>query len=232
MVDIVIPEHIRNQYVIADVDALLFTDYFKTQIPNAKVLVVGAHDEPTANMLAHIGLDVTGIDLRKYDSKLPPCNYKFIQADFCELSAEFKREHIGTFDIFVCLSAIEHFGMCAYREQRTHRFYDVIGMRTAYDMLKEGGTAYITIPQGSHYLEVFPHWRVYDVLSMYERLVQDFDVTWMHTATAASVMIDSRERKAMQGLMQVDAARYNGIPPSVSTILILQKVSRNRISPD
>lgn len=230
---IIIDEEARYRYSIdaADVDVMLLFDNF--QVPKgSKVLVVGAHDEPTANLIASLGLDVYGVDLREYDNRLPPCNYTYVRGDFCNLPASFVAEHMGTFDTVVALSCIEHFGMGAYSEGRAHPYYDVIAMRKVWEYLKLGGLAYVTVPFGGHYLEVWPNWRVYDLTSAISRLVQDFNILNLYSATAVRFQIDGRDRKIGEIMPQHEVARYSGIPPHISTLLVLQKQDTTRRAPD
>jgi len=225
-----IPDNILSSYRIDhnDVDVLLLARSFGAP-RGSKVLVVGAHDEPTANILTDCGFEVIGMDLRSYDKRLPPCNYTHIQGDFCNLPREFMAEHLSTFDVFVCLSAIEHFGMSAYGEGTIHTYYDVIAMHTAWRLLKDSGVAYVSVPMGSHYLEVWPNWRVYNLETALQRLGQDFRLDQIVTATAADVLIDNRIHKAGQRLYDFERDRYSGIPPHVSSLLVWYKTPTRRI---
>ena len=83
-------------------------------------------------------------------------------------------KNIGTFDAAVIVSAIEHFGLNTYGEGKIHEYYDVIAMRYIYDLLKPGGTCYLTTPFGGKFVVHKPHWRVYDWANLLERIVQDF----------------------------------------------------------
>jgi len=84
--EVVIGELVRAAWGVYDADVAMFVDHF-VAARGSKILVVGAHDEAMANMLAASGFDVVGIDLRGYDQSLPPCNYRFIRGDFCEKAA-------------------------------------------------------------------------------------------------------------------------------------------------
>lgn len=226
-------------YDEVDMDLNLFAEEFRAY-PNSKILVVGAHDEPSANLLAQAGHRVIGVDLREYDKKLPPCNYEFIRGDFNDLSPSFYREHAGTFDAFVCLSTLEHFGMGAYKESgRSHRYYDVIAMRKAWELLKTGepgkehGKAYLTVPFGSKFMEVWPHWRVYDLDSARDRLVQDFTIVKINAFTAVhGLEINGVKRKLGERLTEAEVATFSGIPPHISTLMVLRKDPVSRLAPD
>lgn len=226
---VVIHESIRAKYSFdaCDVDAALLMDHFA--IPSgSKVLVVGAHDEPTANMLSEAGLTVYGVDLREYDSRLPPCNYTYLQHDFCDLPLSFIAEHQGTFDAVIALSCIEHFGMSTYQEGPIHPYYDVVAMRKVYEFLKPGGHAYVSVPFGGYYLEIWPHWRVYDLASVAMRLVQDLGMMNIICASSGKFQLDGREVKIRECLSVEEASKFSGIPPHVSALLILQKYPISR----
>lgn len=219
--DVSVPTEVRERYTVNDVDTAVFLDNFFAPY-GANVLVIGAHDEPSANILADSGFKVVGIDLRGYDEELPPCNYTFLKGDFCDLPPWFQAQSVGWFDAFVAVSAIEHFGMGAYGD-RIDRYYDVVAMRKAWEYLRPGGRAFVTVPFGGHYLEVLPHWRVYDLPSARERLVQRFALERVAAATAHDTIIDSRLAKLGEPLTAEQVARFSGIPPSVSALLIMKK---------
>lgn len=163
-------ESVRQEYKIFDPEADLFFRDFDEPI-NAKILEIGSQHSPLASILTKSGFNVTGVDLRDCDQE--PI-YNHIKSDFCRMPVEWMRENYGTFDSAVCISAIEHFGLNTYEEGRTHEYYDVLAMRYIYDLLKPGGSCYITTPFGGKYVEYKPHWRVYDWASLLERIVQDF----------------------------------------------------------
>ncbi len=215
-----------------DADVGLFLRKFNAPL-GARILVVGAHDEGLASILQDVGFKVTGVDLRPYDKKLPRCNYNFIQGDFCEMDrfsfsegCDRNEEPVfEPFDFFVSISTIEHFGMKAYGETRFRPYYDIIAMRRAWELLREGGRAYITVPFAGSYNEVWPHWRVYDLASAQLRLVQDFNLLDIEAFISGDVVIDDRLRKAGECLSPKEAMGYHGAPPHVTTILTMEKVS-------
>jgi SAM-dependent methyltransferase len=219
------------QFDPLDVDAYLFCQHFTGKV-GAKVLVVGAHDEPSANLLAAAGMDVYGVDLREYDPHLPKCNYHYTRADFCDLPREYVAEHYGMFDYAVALSCIEHFGLDTYGEGGYQPYYDVLAMRQIYNMLKPGGTAYVTVPAGREFLEQTPHWRVYDYPSLLSRLVQDFTLERMVSMVATPIVVDGKPRKPRDVLTQREVATFAGFPPHISTLLVLHKNKAPRLAPD
>jgi hypothetical protein len=216
----------------ADVDAAMLAHFFKAP-KGAKCLVVGCHDEPSANVLATMGMDVYGVDLREYDKDLPPCNYTYVRGDFCNLPSEFYREHLGTFDRFVSLSAIEHFGLMCYGEGGGFQpYYDIIAMRLAWMFLKEGGRAYVTFPMGGHYMELVPHWRTYTFGDVERRIIQDFELDGCVSCTAGDYMQNGVSKKLGEMVTSEEVAKYDGLPPIITSIFILNKVPVHRLSSD
>ncbi len=213
-----------------DPDLRAFVTRFRA-VRGQRVCVVGAHDEDSANTMAREGLDVTGIDLRAYDEDLPACNFNYIRGDFCNLP-EFHAREVGKFDHFVCLSALEHFGLGSYQEGIRHPYYDVIAMRKAWDLLKFGGMAWVTVPFGAQFMEVVPHWRTYDYHSAMERIVQDFKLVGIEAVTAEDLIVDGRERKIGDIWEVTGPTDYLALPPNVVTLIVMRKVPVDRMAPD
>jgi cyclopropane fatty-acyl-phospholipid synthase-like methyltransferase len=183
-----IPDHIIQEYKNFDPEAgLFFADFDEPK--GSKILEIGSQHSPLASMMAKCGFHVTGIDLRDSDQEL---NYNHITADFCRLPSYFIRENIGTFDAAVIVSAIEHFGLNTYGEGRKHEYYDVIAMRYIYDLLKPGGTCYLTTPFGGKFVEHKPHWRVYDWANLLERIVQDFSTEVFNLGVCEEITINGK----------------------------------------
>lgn len=223
-----VSENVRERYGVHDVDAALFLDSFSASA-GAKVLVVGAHDEATANMMADSGFRVWGVDLRGYDRSLPPCNYTFLRGDFCE--PDFLNALVipnAPFDAFVCLSSLEHFGMGSYREGQSHRYYDVVAMRKAWELLRVGARAYVTVPFGSHFIEVWPHWRIYDLDSAKNRLVQDFRLLSVESVSSGDMLIQDQKIGWGTKLTQEQVVVTASVSPAVSTLLVMDKVEVKR----
>jgi 2-polyprenyl-3-methyl-5-hydroxy-6-metoxy-1,4-benzoquinol methylase len=225
------------KYEITDADTETFLAMFNE--PLGKVLEVACHDEPVSNILEDRGYDVYGVDLREYNpmqdlpgqTNKPECNYNYIRGDFCDLPDSFVKEHYGTFDCVISLSAIEHFGLGTYGEM-PHPFYDVIAMRTIWNLLKVGGTAYISVPFGSEHIANVPHWRVYDVTSLSMRLIQDFVVENSVCIIADDAIINGKLRKRGDEITWDEATNYSGDPPHVSILLKLRKTDIKRKVPD
>lgn len=232
-----IPDELLRKYPVTDGDTLTTLRIF-AEPQGSRILEVGAHDEPIANLLTEMGYRVTGIDLREYNPTdkaggiHPPCNYKYVRADFCNLSDERMYEWMGLFDSVVSVSALEHFGFGTYREGPFHPYYDVIAARTIWQMLRDGGTAYIVVPFGGKHIDLPPHWRVYDSFSLKDRIIQDFQVEYGEAFIAAECQIAGEKRNFGDHLTKEEACSYSGHPPHVSVILKLRKVPVHRLSPD
>lgn len=200
--------------------------------PIGKIMEVGAHDEPMANILSQMGNDVYGVDLREYDPESPPCNYHYVRGDFCDLPLDFLKEHLGTFDCIFSLSAIEHFGLTTYDEGDYSPYYDIIALRMMYLYLKEGGTAYITVPFGNPFKELAPHWRVYDVPSLMGRLAQDFHIEDMSVYVTAECVVAGKQRHAFGEITEQEILGFDGDPPHLSAFLRLRKTGKKRLAKD
>lgn len=225
---------------LTDADSAAFFELFDEPYGSA-VIEVGAHDEPVANVLSSHGYRVTGVDLREYHTGQDligkakddrPCNYRYVRADFCDLPSDLMYEGHGGFDVAVSLSALEHFGFGTYQEGKPHVYYDVIAMRTMWQLLREGGVAYITVPFGKDHLDVFPHWRVYNTDSLRDRLVQDFDVEFFSVFVAGPCVLAGRNVDVGSPITTDEAMTFSGTPPHLSAMLKLRKGKVQRLAPD
>jgi len=226
-----VPTEIRSRFRIGDADAAVFLDLFD-EPAGSRILEVGAHEEPLANILSECGFAVTGVDLREYDEKMSHRNYDYLRCDFCDLPDEFMGKNIGRFDCAIAISCIEHFGLSTYGEGPLMPLYDVVAMRAIWQLLREGGTAYLTVPFAAHYLEVVPHWRIYSYSALAHRLVQDFNVLLMGFVVADDVEIRGTKKRRGDAITFEDAFTYVGMLPHVSVILKMVKERRYRLAPD
>jgi len=189
----------RKQFGICqnDEDVLWFFNTF-TERPPGRVLEVGAHDESIAYVLAELGFDVVGVDLREYDRFHGlHARQRHVVGDFNQMS--FKEE----FDVAVSTSAIEHFGLNTYREGIFNDDYDVDAVGNVWTALKPDGLFYVTVPFGSTFHVQKPDWRIYDSVSLRARIIQDFTVEakdYFASAPAGRYQLgdDLTEREAME----------------------------------
>jgi 2-polyprenyl-3-methyl-5-hydroxy-6-metoxy-1,4-benzoquinol methylase len=134
--------------------------------PGASIVDVGASESTVALSLASLGYAVTAIDFRKYPFDHPGLNAKDGPLEACDLGDK-------KFDAAVVLSAIEHFGLGAYGEERGQSEADVLAMRKIRSWIKPGGHLFLTVPYGAP--AVTPLHRIYDDAGL-ERLLQGFKV--------------------------------------------------------
>lgn len=233
-----VPAEIIAKYPIHDGDTVKFLEMFD-EPKGSCILEVGAHDEAVANMLTDAGYNLTGVDLREYNPNdsdnlgpKPPCNYDYIRADFCNLPWTKVRMWGEWFDSIISLSCIEHFGLGTYQEGPPHPYYDVIAMRTAWQLLKEGGHCYVTVPYGVNFVSFAPHWRVYDRKSLKERIIQDFEAVQAEVFVADFCIVDGKPKKWGDPITWQEAEKFSGNPPHVSILLKLKKVPVNRLAPN
>jgi hypothetical protein len=158
---------VDEKYGQLDVDTQMFFRYFNSENIQS-ILEVGANEEPSAAILTDNGFDVTGVDLREHDPKYP-VNFTRIKDDFVKLASS-----LGKFDCAFSTSAIEHFGLNVYGSDVDPN-YDIKAMSLMYDVLKDNGTCYITVPYGKYFIED-TDWRVYNSEKLQERIVGNFKV--------------------------------------------------------
>ncbi len=231
----IITEELKYQFFnpnTCDADTQKFLEMFDE--PLGRVVEVGSHDAPISNVLSHMGFDVTGFDLREYDPKFPPCNYNYRREDFCNPDQEWLRQNMGTFDVAIAISCIEHFGMKTYEEQHEYSpHYDVMAVRMMWHLLKEGGFCYVSVPFGGKFCECYPNWRIYNLSAFLTRIVQDFAMGYMIAFVADRVEIGGviKHRGDMLTLEEIES-HDDPFTPHVSALAKLQKIKIKRVAPD
>lgn len=138
------------------------------------IIEVGANQECLAQILTDHGYKVLGVDLQEYSEGIP-INYHRIKGDFCVLASQ---NAFSKVDCVISTSALEHFGLGTYPQcpgkLETIEDYDAQAMTHIYNILKPGGTAYITVPYGKNFKVDGMHWRAYDKKELYERYIKNF----------------------------------------------------------
>ena len=156
-----IPKKIIEKYKKEfDPELDLFLENFD-EPEGSKILEIGAHDNPVALILAEAGHIVYGVDLREYDQGEHE-NYTHHVMDFTKVPSRFYKEHLGTFDSIISISALEHFGIGTYTDKSYNPYKDVAATMNVYNLLKPSGTFNLTVPFGGNYFEKVPHWKVYN----------------------------------------------------------------------
>ncbi len=119
-------------FVIATVTAL--------GAQGASVLDVGCAESLVPFELASLGYDVTGIDLREYPLEHPNLTTLATPLEDWDTDA--------TFDVVVCLSSIEHFGLGTYGEAVADDRLDHAAMKSLLERVAPKGLLVMTIPYG------------------------------------------------------------------------------------
>ncbi len=203
------------QYGGQDCDTLMFLGHFD-EAPNSLILEVGANEEASCRILADNGHKVVGVDLRKHDWRLPH-NYLRIQGDFIEVAPALKRV-ISAFDVVFSTSAIEHFGLPLYGFHSRIPDYDIQTTDWIYQLLRPGGTYYLTVPYGRDFRED-PDWRVYNHTALQARLVGRFLVE-----RKVFFLSGGCHCPHVDGIVtQKDADQYDGSPPHLTVFCKMRK---------
>lgn len=185
--------------------------------PGSRVLEIGANDEHLASVLTDHGYHVLGIDLRPHTLDPSYINYHRIQADFCFL---YEIGILAEQDCIISTSALEHFGLGTYPQDKTGDVnYDVIAMRCIYTLLKPGGTCYVTVPYGKHFLQHNNDWRVYNAAALQERFIDKFELVRKEFFVSAECSLGTN----MDLLTQEQADEFVGVPPHVTVLAKLRK---------
>ena len=165
------------------------------------ILIIGCLEEPLANVLAELGHNVTGVDLREYnkgDVYLGPDTplYKHLTGDFLDIQFEEK------FDLIISVSVIEHSGLGYYKDKLDEDADIKIG-RKAYDLLEKQGSFLITVPIGGQDYKT-SHWRLYTLESI-NRIIGKFKVVLQeYWATSYLGNYKATEENVRQNLDNAD----------------------------
>ncbi len=225
-----IPAEILATRQIECIDTQVFLQYFD-EPAGGTILEIGSHDESSdaASLLSQAGYKVTGVDLREPNHADANKAYAYVRADWCDLPAEFIREHLGRVDSIFSLSAIEHFGLTTYQEGGHPDFlYDCHAIRQAWQLLKPMGALYVTVPFGNDYRINMPHWRVYSHAAFMQYIVQDFTPELFYFFFSA----DAPGYSKGQVVSMEEAMAYDGWLPHCTILAKLRKVPINRLAPD
>lgn len=165
----------------ADFPLLGIIQHFDEPI-GSRGLEFGANDNYLSAILQRNGYDMTAIDPRPWEPEDALINeggnrnvfWKQIQSTVAEA-----RPHLSPpYDFIVSASAIEHFGLAYYPGDPSNLDADSEAMDLAYEWLKEGGRAYITVPVGQS--KTTYHWRRYNAQEINDRIIRNFTVEAVH----------------------------------------------------
>lgn len=198
------------KYNQKDPELDLFLDTFD-EAPG-RVLEIGSGTTPLGSLLSDYGFNVTSVDLKPRD--FPDHRVNHIVADWCDMHPSFWSNYRGYFDYAVSVSALEHFGLGAYKEEKGPDYYDVFAVRYIWDALKRGGAAYIEVPFGGRHVVVSPHWRVYDWESLSARILQQFTLSEVLFRVVQECRIEGLEGslKIGDGFSPLFLLNQNGAP--------------------
>lgn len=199
-------------------DSRIFLHYFdqkKTDI----ILAIGDNDEQSAQTLTENGyLYILGIDLRPHCRS--PVTYPRLIGDFCRFQEWLPA---ACCDCIYSLSAIEHFGLGTYEGSVLDSDYDSTAMNGIWNLLRNNGTCYLTVPYGKEYLVHGKDWRVYDKEALEKRLIGDFKLEQKIFFKSAHAQCPD-DGGAIPLVKEKHADQYDGSPPHLTVLLQLRKV--------
>ncbi len=132
-----------------------------------KILDAGAFGSPFGPILASLGLNITGVDIVKWEIKFP--GFKYVVGDLKKLP--FKSE---SFDIITNISTIEHCGLPRFGEKEV-KGGDVIAMQEIYRVCVKGGYCILTTPYSGKGTVFYNKHRVYDKKT-FKKLIGKFRI--------------------------------------------------------
>ena len=204
-----------------------------------RVLEIGANQEPLLIALARAGYAATGIDKKRYEivyrGSLIYINNRFgmmwhepvgsALLNFSFIQDNFITHDFGDmkFKAVVSTSTIEHVGfedVGIGGAKLDVEDGDCRAMDKIYDLLDDGGTAYITVPVGVWDVSI-EGWRVYDEKHLQERIIRKFLVSGMLFFASAGFTYDNTFIPDGSYLSKEEAFASRG--PSATVLLILKK---------
>lgn len=117
---------------------------------NSKILVVGCASDPLTTILAALGYNIVGLDIKFLPIRFP--NFEFVQSDIRKTDFQDK-----TFDAIVAVSTIEHVGV--FDEDRCG---DKKAFSEMIRILKQKGILFMTLPYGAKAEFIRYNQRIYD----------------------------------------------------------------------
>ena len=207
--------YINPIYGSLDADSEITLKHFQLNESAPRLICeVGANEEHIADILTDNGHTVIGVDLRDISLIDKQPKYIRIKDDFVTLAKTLNT----CFDVMISTSAIEHFGLCVYGQTERIEDYDAQAMRAMYDLLKPGGTCYITVPYCGKFREE-RDWRVYDEATLQERIIGKFEVVEkIFFKSGGCICPDVNNIVSKE-----DADKFSGDPPHVTAFLLMRK---------
>lgn len=110
------------------------------RIPS-RCIDIGCAESPLVPIMLALGHEVVGVDLGRVLYDLP--GFTFYQGDFNHIPLQ-----LGSFDVAVMCSAVEHIGLSGRYDSLEDPEGDVKAMRKVSTLLRPGGVLILTIPVG------------------------------------------------------------------------------------
>lgn len=204
----------HRKYGHQDADSEMLFKHFNEK-EGSLVCEVGANEEYIGDILTDHGFRVIGVDLRDISLIDKNPSYIRIKDDFVQLAPKLS----PCFDVMVSTSAIEHFGLQVYGQVEKIEDYDTQAVQWMFNLLKPGGSCYITVPFGKAFHED-KDWRVYDAESLQRRIILNFQVIEKVFFKSGSCICPDVDNI----VTQEDADQYDGKSlPHVTILLHMKK---------
>jgi SAM-dependent methyltransferase len=136
----------------------------KIKIEEGSIIDVGCYSSKLPLELASLGLEVWGIDVRRYQLTHP--NFSFVQGNIC--NSPFPSDF---FDTVIAVSVIEHMGRGDYGDP-VNEHGESDAMEEIHRILRNDGTLMMSVPFGK---KAVGWWSVYDLASL-KQLLSGFEI--------------------------------------------------------
>lgn len=110
-----------------------------------RILDIGCKGTRFPLLLANLGHEVTGTDLKNYGGEHP--NFRFVRGDILEEDTR-KKLHGQEFDVITLISTLEHIGILGRDSENLDLDADVRLLRHLRKLFREDGVILATIPCG------------------------------------------------------------------------------------
>lgn len=188
---------------------------------DSRVLEVGANQSHLSHVLYAAGFGVTGVDLLDFWDRSVDIPYRRVRGDFVALA---ERGELGSgYDAMVSTSALEHFGLKTYEGCPGGEDHDRLASEWMHRLLRDGGTAYVTVPFGMLFFTHGRDWRVYSRKALYERIVGKFTVEkTIYFKSGDCECVEIPDTKPPE-VTEENAVKYIGNPPHLTVFLKMRK---------
>lgn len=173
-----------------------------SSVPRRRAFDLGCGNGATADMLASLGFDVTGVDpsssgIALAKSVYPRCHFE-VGSAYDDLSARF-----GRFPLVVSLEVIEH----VYDPRRY--------ARALYDLVEPGGTAIVSTPYHGYLKNV--------ALALTGKLDEHFTALWDGGHIKFFSIATLRQLLSEAGFRDIRFVRVGRIPPVAKSMVAIAR---------